>query len=55
MRFHCTYPVTMEQVDNKHHFNLQPAMSHCNYMEQGGNKHHMKQEYLSPIFKQKLQ
>jgi len=38
----------MEQEGNKHHFNLQPAMSHipCNYM---------KQEYLSPIFKQKLQ
>jgi len=28
----------------------------CNYMEQEGNKHqYMKQEYISPIFKQKLQ
>jgi len=28
----------------------------CNYKEQEGNKYHyMKQEYLSPIFKQKLQ
>jgi len=27
-----------------------------NYMEQEGNKnHYMKQEYLSPIFKKKLQ
>jgi len=41
-------------------------MSHlpCNYIKQEGNKHHymkqeylylMKQEYLSPIFKEKLQ
>jgi len=28
----------------------------CNYMEQeGNNDHYMKQEYFSPIFKQKLQ
>jgi len=44
----------MEQEGNKHHFNLQPAISHlpCNYMKQEGNNklHYMKQEYLSPIF-----
>jgi len=46
----------MEQEGNKNHFNLQPKMSHLPsvYMKQEGNKHHyMKQEYLSPIFKQK--
>ena len=32
----------MKQEGKKHHFNLQPAMSHlpCNYMKQEGKKHH---------------